>query len=148
MSVRIGPLTVCALFLSTLAVGGCARHQSSQKISTRDLQHRKGPQAASSANQSACASQHLAPPSVTATAQPRVPPTLAKPVIAAPEAPKIFSVQISTTVLHPGDVVTGDVITSNVTSVEARVCGDSVDTQKTGPGTFPLRYRLRDLQFS
>ncbi len=64
-----------------------------------------------------------------------------------PDAPpQILDVQISETVVSPGDSVEGDVVTSsNVASVEARIGGYAVSLRKTGVGRFALTYRVGPL---
>jgi hypothetical protein len=73
-------------------------------------------------------------------------------------APVITSYTLSSTTLHAGDVVTGEVATSsNVASVEARIAGYSVGLTKVGVGRFgfvgtvpqlpPILYRSYELEF-
>jgi len=93
-------------------------------------------------------------PASQATAAPVTPAPLASPApsaapvatptpgvpIAAPDAPpQILGFSISTNVVHPGDVLSGNVTaSSNVASVEVRVAGFSYNMTKTEPGRFFL----------
>ncbi|MGC1380933.1 MAG: hypothetical protein WA814_07905, partial [Candidatus Baltobacteraceae bacterium] len=61
----------------------------------------------------------------------------------ADAVPKIVSVTISETTVHPGDRVVGNVVTSsNVASVEARIGGYGLRLEKTGVGRFAIAYRV------
>ena len=56
---------------------------------------------------------------------------------------QIVSYVLSSTIIHPGDKVTGDVVTSsNAASVTARVGAFSVAVPKTAPGKFHLLMQL------
>lgn len=56
---------------------------------------------------------------------------------------RIVSVALSSNIVHPGDKVTGDVVTSsNAASVTARVSAFSVAVPKIAPGKFHLAMQL------
>jgi hypothetical protein len=56
---------------------------------------------------------------------------------------RIVSVALSSNIVHPGDNVTGDVVTSsNAASVTARVSAFSVAVPKVAPGKFHLEMKL------
>ena len=56
---------------------------------------------------------------------------------------RIVSVALSSNIVHPGDNVTGDVVTSsNAASVTARVSAFSVAVPKIAPGKFHLEMKL------
>ncbi len=60
--------------------------------------------------------------------------------------PQILAVAISETTVHPGDRVSGSVITSsNVASVEARIGGYAMSLSKLGVGKFALAYTVAPL---
>jgi len=83
------------------------------------------------------------PPSPVVT-----PPRLAVkvPRLAPNAAPKILAVAISETTVHPGDTVSGSVVTtSNVASVQARIGGYAMTLVKTGVGRFALTYTVAPL---
>ncbi len=64
----------------------------------------------------------------------------------ADAAPKILSVSISETTVHPGDRVYGNVVTSsNVASVEARIGGYALNLSKVGVGRFAIAYTVAPL---
>ncbi len=73
----------------------------------------------------------------TATVHTQQPPGVP---FAAPHDPvRIEKVQLSSTVVHGGDVVTGSVVTtSNVASVTARLAGFEVAVPKVAPGKFEV----------
>lgn len=84
-----------------------------------------------------------APPSPVVT-----PPRLAVkvPRLAPNAAPQILAVAISETTVHPGDTVSGSVVTtSNVASVQARIGGYAMTLVKTGVGRFALTYTVAPL---
>ncbi|HEY5095360.1 MAG TPA: hypothetical protein VII69_09615 [Candidatus Eremiobacteraceae bacterium] len=59
---------------------------------------------------------------------------------------RIVSVLLSSNIVHPGDKVTGDVVTSsNAASVTARVSAFSVAVPKIAPGKFHLEMKLPSL---
>jgi hypothetical protein len=71
------------------------------------------------------------------------PPPKKVPQLPPEAAPQILEVQISETVVSPGDSVQGNVVTSsNVASVEARIGGYAVSLRKTGVGRFALTYKV------
>ncbi|MBV8198251.1 MAG: hypothetical protein JO263_08950 [Candidatus Eremiobacteraeota bacterium] len=58
-------------------------------------------------------------------------------------APQILGVSMSETTVHPGDLVSGNVVTSsNVASVQARIGGYAVSLSKVGVGRFALTYSV------
>jgi len=62
--------------------------------------------------------------------------------------PRIVSVALSRTRIHPGDVVSGRVVTSsNVASVEVRVATYSFSLPRIAPGTFALTYTVPPIPF-
>lgn len=68
------------------------------------------------------------------------------PRIAPDAAPRILAVAVSETTVHPGDRVSGSVVTSsNVASVEARIGGYAMSLAKTGVGRFTLSYTVAPL---
>jgi hypothetical protein len=80
--------------------------------------------------------------SASAASRPRV----KVPRLAANAAPKILSIGISETTVHPGDRISGSVTTtSNVASVEARIGGYSMTLPKLGVGRFALTYTVAPL---
>ncbi len=82
------------------------------------------------------ASPALAPPKLSAKV-PRLPPNA---------APQILAVAVSETTVHPGDTVSGSVVTSsNVASVQARIGGYAMTLVKTGVGRFALTYTVAPL---
>ena len=81
-------------------------------------------------------SPSVTPPRLTAKV-PRLPPNA---------APQILAVAVSETTVHPGDTVSGSVVTtSNVASVEARIGGYAMSLAKTGVGRFALIYTVAPL---
>lgn len=88
-------------------------------------------------------------PSPGATATPlATPPRLTNKVPRVPPdaAPRILAVAVSQTVVHPGDTVSGSVVTtSNVASVQARIGGYAVNLSKIGVGRFALTYTVGPL---
>ena len=93
-------------------------------------------------------------PSVSATPSAAPTPTvipvpkLGNPVprVAPDAAPRILAVAVSETTVHPGDRVSGSVVTtSNVASVEARIGGYAMSLAKTGVGRFQLSYTVAPL---
>lgn len=78
----------------------------------------------------------VTPPKVSAKV-PRLPPNA---------APQILAVAVSETTVHPGDTVSGSVVTSsNVASVQARIGGYAMTLAKTGVGRFALTYTVAPL---
>jgi len=72
-----------------------------------------------------------------------LPPPKKVPRLPPEAAPQILEVQISETVVSPGDSVQGNVVTSsNVASVEARIGGYAVSLRKIGVGRFALTYKV------
>ncbi|HLY03717.1 MAG TPA: hypothetical protein VKR56_14625 [Candidatus Cybelea sp.] len=90
-----------------------------------------------------------APPASTPPPSPTVtPPKLTAKVRRLPPnaAPQILDIAISETTVHPGDTVSGSVVTSsNVASVEARIGGYAMTLVKTGMGKFALTYTVAPL---
>ena len=68
---------------------------------------------------------------------------------AAPQAPpRILSIDFDPHVVHPGQTISGTVLTtSNVASVEVRIAGYGATMSKDGPGQFSLRYTIGQLPF-
>ena len=61
-------------------------------------------------------------------------------------APRILEVAVSETTVHPGDTVSGSVVTSsNVASVQARIGGYAMTLANTGVGRFALTYTVAPL---
>ena len=103
-----------------------------------------------SATPTAAATAPVITPTPAPSGQPAAPaaPRLAKPVPRlSPDAPpQILAVAISETTVHPGDRVSGSVITSsNVASVEARIGGYAMSLSKLGVGKFALTYTVAPL---
>ncbi len=70
-------------------------------------------------------------------------PTSAVPRLPPEAAPQIVSVALSQTMVHPGDRVSGSVVTSsNVASVVARIGNYSLPLSKTGVGRFSITYTV------
>jgi hypothetical protein len=68
------------------------------------------------------------------------------PRLAPDAAPQILAVAVSETTVHPGDTVSGSVVTtSNVASVQARIGGYAMTLSKTGVGRFALTYTVGPL---
>lgn len=67
--------------------------------------------------------------------------------MAAPDAPpQILSYELSSSVVSPGQTLSGRVYTSsNVASVEARVAGYSISMAKTGVGAFSVAYTVPNI---
>ncbi|MHB8461058.1 MAG: hypothetical protein ACYDA1_00275 [Vulcanimicrobiaceae bacterium] len=87
-------------------------------------------------------------PSPAPTVAPQVQPAQTPvPEILPPDAaPRILSHTISSTVVRPGDVVSGVVLTSsNVASVTASMVGQMIAVPKVGIGRFALAYRVPKL---
>ncbi len=90
-------------------------------------------------------------PSASSTALPSpavTPPKLSAKVsrLAPNAAPQIIAVAVSETTVHPGDTVSGNVVTSsNVASVQARIGGYAMTLVKTGVGRFALTYTVAPL---
>jgi len=78
----------------------------------------------------------------------RAPAAKPTPVRRPPNAPpRILDVQIAS-VVHPGQRVSGRVITtSNVASVEVRIATYGIAMQKTGVGTFTIDYAVANVPF-
>jgi hypothetical protein len=88
------------------------------------------------------------PPSTPPPSPVVTPPRLAVKVPRLPPnaAPRILAVAISETTVHPGDTVSGSVVTtSNVASVQARIGGYAMPLVKTGVGRFALTYTVAPL---
>ncbi len=70
-----------------------------------------------------------------------------KVVLRPPDAaPQILDVAVSETVVHPGDRVSGRVVTtSNVASVQARIGSYAMTLNKVGIGRFALSYTVAPL---
>jgi hypothetical protein len=77
-----------------------------------------------------------------ATSAPRhLPPGV--PYASDTDPVRIVSYTLSSTIVHPGDKVTGDIVTSsNAASVTARVSAFSVAVPKVAPGKFHLQMQL------
>jgi hypothetical protein len=61
-------------------------------------------------------------------------------------APQILGVAVSETTVHPGDTVSGRVVTtSNVAAVQARIGGYAMSLPKVGVGRFALTYTVAPL---
>jgi hypothetical protein len=90
-------------------------------------------------------------PSASSTVLPSpavTPPKLSAkvPRVAPNAAPQILAVAVSETTVHPGDTVSGSVVTSsNVASVQARIGGYAMTLVKTGVGRFALTYTVAPL---
>ena len=87
-------------------------------------------------------------PTQAPTIAPQIQPSASPaPVMEAPNAaPRILSHTISSTSVHPGDVVSGVVVTSsNVASVTASMVGQVIAVPKVGIGRFALAYRVPNL---
>jgi hypothetical protein len=101
------------------------------------------------ASPAAAAGGLSASPTSTASPSPSVtPPRLTAKVPRLPPnaAPQILAVAVSETTVHPGDTVSGSVVTtSNVASVEARIGGYAMSLAKTGVGRFALIYTVAPL---
>jgi len=99
---------------------------------------------------SAATTAPAAVPAATATASappsPVAAPTPAPkrvPIRPADAAPKIVSVSVSQRTMHPGQTISGTVLTSsNVASVEVRIATYSIDMQKVGVGRFAMAYTV------
>lgn len=88
------------------------------------------------------------PPSTALPSPVVTPPKLAVKVPRLPPdaAPQILAVAVSETTVHPGDTVSGRVVTtSNVASVQARIGGYAMSLAKTGVGRFALTYKVAPL---
>ena len=89
------------------------------------------------------------PPAATATVVPTATPANPHkliPIRAATAAPKIVSVTMSQSTMHPGQTISGMVVTSsNVASVEVRIVTYSIDMQKTGVGRFAMAYTVPNI---
>ncbi|MHB8147843.1 MAG: hypothetical protein ACYDGM_11380 [Vulcanimicrobiaceae bacterium] len=106
------------------------------------------PKASSAAAPSAAPT--LAPtaePSATRVHAPTPTPTRKLvPIRAADAPPQIVSISISQSTMHPGQTISGTVVTSsNVASVELRVASYSIDMQKTGVGRFAMAYTVPNI---
>ena len=86
-----------------------------------------------------------ASPAATAAAS----ATPVAPVALPPGAPpQILDMQLDKTVVHGGDTVSGNIVTSsNVASVEARIANFSIAVPKIGAGRFALSYTIPDVPF-
>ncbi len=72
----------------------------------------------------------------------------AVPQLAPDAAPQIIRIELPSSVVYGGDLVTGDVIaSSNVASIEVRVAGYGRSMEKTGPGHFTLSVAVPRLPF-
>ncbi|HUZ49666.1 MAG TPA: hypothetical protein VMW12_08015 [Candidatus Dormibacteraeota bacterium] len=85
-----------------------------------------------------------APPSPAAAPTPAPAPAPKRvPIRPADAAPKIVSVSVSQRTMHPGQTISGTVLTSsNVASVEVRIATYSIDMQKVGVGRFAMAYTV------
>jgi hypothetical protein len=84
----------------------------------------------------------VAAPTATPTATPIVLPS-GVPWADSDAPPQIITFELSTTLVHPGDVLSGRVTaSSNVASVEVRVAGYSYVMSKTAPGEFVLSVKI------
>lgn len=69
-------------------------------------------------------------------------------MLAPNAAPRILDVEVSSTTVTSGDVISGTVLTSsNVASVEVRVATYGVSLRKTGVGRFAMSYKIGDIPF-
>lgn len=69
-------------------------------------------------------------------------------MLPADAPPRIVSVEITRTLLHAGDTVSGVVVTSsNVASVVARLANFSVALPKVSEGHFALSYTVPNVPF-
>jgi hypothetical protein len=86
-------------------------------------------------------------PGPTPTNAYAAPPIPKKVTRTAPNAaPQILGVSMTETIVHPGDTVSGRVLTSsNVASVEARIGGYAMSLSKVGVGKFELTYKVASL---
>ncbi|MHB1552151.1 MAG: hypothetical protein ACYCX6_13280 [Vulcanimicrobiaceae bacterium] len=84
------------------------------------------------------------PATPVATASPASQPAV--PMVAPQAPPKITGISLSTSVAHPGQIVSGTVTTSsNVASVVARIAGYAHPLAKVGVGRFVLTYQVPNL---
>lgn len=84
----------------------------------------------------------------TVLAPTATPSPASEPVRAPDAAPQIFEVQLPSAVVHPGQSVVGNVVTStNVATVEVRVARYSVAMLKVGEGRFTLTMTVPHLPF-
>ena len=84
------------------------------------------------------------PATPVATAVPARPPAV--PMVAPDAPPQITGISLSTSVAHPGQIVSGTVTTSsNVASVVARIAGYAQPLAKVGLGRFVLTYHVPNL---
>ncbi len=92
---------------------------------------------------------HAAAVSAPASMTPSAPsPAASVPIRAEDAAPQIFEVQLPSDVVHPGQTVVGNVVTSsNVASVEVRVARFSTPMLKVGEGHFTLTLTVPHLPF-
>ncbi|MBV8723795.1 MAG: hypothetical protein JO351_00600 [Candidatus Eremiobacteraeota bacterium] len=83
-------------------------------------------------------------PAITGSAAPVAPRLHNKvPRLIPDAAPQILAVSMTETTVHPGDDVSGNVVTSsNVASVQARIGGYAVTLTKVGVGRFALTYHV------
>jgi hypothetical protein len=95
----------------------------------------------------ATASGAATAPGATPPAAATAPPIVKRvPRLAPDAAPQILAIALSETTFHPGDRVSGSVVTtSNVASVEARIGGYSMSLPKRGVGRFALTYTVAPL---
>jgi hypothetical protein len=135
---------------SHAAQPGGAQPSPSQRIPPRSgASQRAGSAKAGQATATPVAGTPSASPAPTAPPSPVVtPPRLAARVrrLLPNAAPQILAVAISETTVHPGDRVSGSVVTSsNVASVQARIGGYAMTLVKTGVGRFALTYTVAPL---
>ena len=84
------------------------------------------------------------PAAPVATAAPARPPAV--PMLAPNAPPQITGISLSTSVAHPGQIVSGTVTTSsNVASVVAHIAGYAKPLAKVGLGRFVLTYQVPNL---
>jgi len=85
-------------------------------------------------------------PTASAPPSPVAAPTPAPkriPIRPADAAPKIVSVSVSQRTMHPGQTISGTVLTSsNVASVEVRIATYSIAMEKVGVGRFSMAYTV------
>jgi hypothetical protein len=83
------------------------------------------------------------------TVAPAAVPTASSVPVRAPDAPpQIFEVQIPSEAVHPGETVSGNVLTSsNVAAVEVRLARYSMSLLKVGEGRFTLTMTVPHIPF-
>lgn len=144
-----GARAALLLMVSLVCAAGCSRgvrapNQAQSPPATATLQPRA---TATPAPTPAVITPEPATPGPTPTnayVAPAIPKKVAR---AAPNAaPQILGVSMTETTVHPGDTVSGRVVTSsNVASVEARIGGYAMSLSKVGVGKFELTYKVASL---